>query len=181
MIVENLIIFMGIVACIFFIFRLKDSKNKENKSMSLIGILLGILIIVIGKNWLDTKKDYITKIETIIKTNTPAEKKLKEEFIRELEKKDIYTLDSIYKNLKHKSVLKNLSEEWDYNFDKRKGGVGTPTKTIKGEYMDIFKNFLKLIMSKEFLVILKISMLLLGIFLLISGDEISNKRKKILY
>lgn len=29
MIVENLIIFMGIVACIFFIFRLKDSKNKE--------------------------------------------------------------------------------------------------------------------------------------------------------
>lgn len=95
----------------FFIFRLKDSKNKENKSMSLIGILLGILIIVIGKNWLDTKKDYITKIETIIKTNTPAEKKLKEEFIRELEKKDIYTLDSIYKNLKHKSVLKNLSEE----------------------------------------------------------------------
>lgn len=178
MIVENLIIFMGIVACIFFIFRLKDSKNKENKSMSLIGILLGILIIVIGKNWLDTKKDYITKIETIIKTNTPAEKKLKEEFIRELEKKDIYTLDSIYKNLKHKSVLKNLSEEWDYNFDKRKGGVGTPTKTIKGEYMDIFKNFLKLIMSKEFLVILKISMLLLGIFLLISGDEISNKRKK---
>lgn len=42
--------------------------------MSLIGILLGILIIVIEKNWLDTKKDYITKIETIIKTNTPAEK-----------------------------------------------------------------------------------------------------------
>lgn len=58
--------------------------------MSLIGILLGILIIVIEKNWLDTKKDYITKIETIIKTNTPAEKKLKEEFIRELEKKYIY-------------------------------------------------------------------------------------------
>lgn len=58
----------------FFYFRLKDSKNKEDKSMSLIGILLGILIMVIGKNWLDTKKDYITKIETIIKTNTPAEK-----------------------------------------------------------------------------------------------------------
>lgn len=48
MIVENLIIFMGIIACIFFIFRLKDSKNKEDKSMSLIGILLGILKERIG-------------------------------------------------------------------------------------------------------------------------------------
>lgn len=106
MIVENSIIFIGIIACIFFIFRLKDSKNKEDKSMSLIGILLGILIIVIGKNWLDTKKDYITKIETIIKTNTPAEKKLKEEFIRELEKKDIYTLEFIYKDLLYRDLKK---------------------------------------------------------------------------
>lgn len=59
--------------------------------MSLIGILLGILIIVIEKNWLDTKKDYITKIETIIKTNTPAEKKTKRRIYKRIRKK-IYIL-----------------------------------------------------------------------------------------
>ena len=59
--------------------------------MSLIGILLGILIIVIEKNWLDTKKDYITKIETIIKNNTPAEKKTKRRIYKRIRKK-IYIL-----------------------------------------------------------------------------------------
>jgi len=56
--------------------------------------------------------------------------------------------------------------------------VGTPTILIKGEYMDIFKSFFKFIISKEFLVLFEISMLLLGAFLLVGGDKISNKRKK---
>lgn len=44
--------------------------------------------------------------------------------------------------------------------------------------MDIFKSFFKFIISKEFLVLFEISMLLLGAFLLVGGDKISNKRKK---
>ena len=56
--------------------------------------------------------------------------------------------------------------------------MGTPTILIKGEYMDIFKSFFKFIISKEFLVLFEISMLLLGAFLLVGGDKISNKRKK---
>jgi|GEM_PF-3901557 len=105
---EKLIVYGGYFLCSISVLSLLYLKAKKERIMVLSVILAGVLIIVIGNNMLDTKKDYISKIESLIEANTPIEKEQKEEFIKDLEKTNIFILESIYKDLKRRNYGKEI-------------------------------------------------------------------------